>query len=141
MSVVTYAEAEGVVRSWLLTTGVAPMVTRTDGGVSIFLAMPTGSPIPAVVLSRVGGAARPRKDLPEDQARISFDCWGKSRAQASSIAYAVMSELDSLSRAQGYTLGSTSLVAAETLALVWQPDPESDTARYVVDALVTVLTA
>lgn len=140
--VVNFTEPEGLVKAWLATTSVAGHVTRTtDGGTSIFLAMPSSAPLPAVVVTRVGGGPRVTKELPEDNARISFDCWGKTRTQVSGIAYAVMAELESLSRAGGYTVGNAHLAAAEVLVCLWQPDPESDTARYVVDALVTVITA
>lgn len=136
MSLVVYANVETLTRSWLAGTSVGTLVQRSGGGTNVFLAMPTSSPLPAVVVSRVGGGPT-SSELPEDVSRLSFQCWGTSRPQVSDIAYALMGELDSLSRLGGYTSGNATLAAAEVLSLLWLPDPESDTARYVVDALMT----
>ena len=139
MSVVTFADAEPLVKAWLLQSAVAPLLTRPDTGKSIYLAMPVGAPKPALVASRVGGGPHPRGDLPHDIARMQFDAWGTTRAQASTIAYTLIGELDSLSRTSGFTAGNATLASATVLGLRWLPDPESDTPRYVVDALVTTV--
>jgi hypothetical protein len=141
MWLLVYADVENLVKQWLATTSVAPLVTRTvDSGLSIFLAMPPSAPLPAVVLYRVAGAPSPGKDLPEEATRLSFDCWGRSRAEAGAIARALMAELETLARVGGYDSGDARLAAAEVINVVWLPDPESDTPRYVVDATVTTVT-
>jgi hypothetical protein len=137
---VTFADAETLVKAWLATTPVAPLVTRPDAGLSIFLAMPTSAPLPAVVLSRVGGAPRAAKDIPEDAARISMHCWAKTRTAASAMASKVVAACESLARDGRYTSGTSHLVAATVISVVWLPDPEADLPRYVVDALFTVVT-
>jgi hypothetical protein len=134
MSVVIYADAEALVKAWLLTTDVAPLLTRDDGGVSIFMAMPASAPLPALVLTRAGGSPRPGKDLPEEEARMRFHCWGRSRAQAITIARTLVGECESLARTGGFDDGGARLAAMAVVSLFWLPDRESDTARYVVDA-------
>lgn len=139
MTAVVYGDAEAIVKAWLLTTSVAALVTRPDAGKSIYLAMPLSAPLPCVVLTRMGGGPRYGKDMPEDAARMSFSCWGRSRTQAGDIARAVVSECESLSHTGGFTLGTSWMPAADVSRLFWLPDPESDTARYIVDAMVTVV--
>ena len=139
MTVFIYADVEGLVKAWLSTTDVAPLVTRPDGGQSIYMAMPAAAPIPAVVLTRVGGGPRPRSTVPEDAARMQFNCWGKTRAQAGEISRTLMSALESLAPNGGFVSGDARLAAAEVLSVLWLPDPESDTARYIVDARITTV--
>lgn len=138
--VVRFADVENLVKTWLLTTTVAPLVT-VGTRVDIYFAMPTAAPIPSIVLSRAGGAPRRRSDLPEEVTRISFDCWGTSRAQAGTICRALMAELDSLARIGPFITAGTLLAVGEVASVVWLPDPDSDRPRYIVDALVTTVSA
>ena len=137
----TFADAETLVQQWLLTTTLAGLTLRPDGGSSIFKAMPPGAPLPSIVLSRVGGGPAERVDMPQDVARMSFDCWGASRADAINLATALAWHLETLAPNGGYTDGTARLAVAETIAIVWLADKASDTPRYVVDALVTVIPA
>lgn len=139
MIVTAYTDAESVAAAWLATTQVAPLVTRPDGGLSIYKAMPTGAPLPAVVLSRVGGAPRPQSDVPEDLVRLSFDCWGRSRSESVTVAAALVAACEGLGEAGGYVADTGRLAAAEVVSWVWAPDPRSDTPRYVVDALFSAV--
>lgn len=141
VSVVAYGDVESAAKAWLATTDVAPLVTRTAGGLSVFLAMPASAPTPCVIVRRVGGGPAVRKDLPEDHSRLSFDCWADTRSQAILIARTLIAECDSLGRNGGYIAGSVYLCVADVLSLLWLPDPDSDKPRYIVDALVTSLTA
>jgi hypothetical protein len=141
VSIVVFGDVENVVKSWLSTTDVAAMVTRPGGGLSIFLAMPSSAPMPCLVLRRVGGGPVPRSDLPTDRARMSFSCWGDTRVSAGSLARAVVAECDSLGRMSPWVSGPTTLYGADVLSVLWLPDPDSDKPRYIVDALVTTLTA
>lgn len=141
MSVVAYADTENVVKAWLATTDVAPLVARADGGLSIFLAMPRTPVMPSVVLTRVGGGPVYRKDIAEDRARISFTCWGTSRASAGVVCRNLVAACDALARTGGWESGPTLLGAAEVINVMWLPDPDSDTPRYIVDALVTTITS
>lgn len=135
----TYVDTESLVQDWLKASYLAPLVTRGDGGVSIFKAMPNASPLPSVVLNRVGGAPARGKDTGEDIARISFDCWASSREQAVTLSLTLVSLIEELGPSGGFRSSTGWLEAAETVSWLWLPDKVSDTARYVVDALFTVL--
>jgi hypothetical protein len=137
---ITYADTETLVKTWLLTTTVAPLVKRTDGGYSIYNAMPPGSPIPSVIAWQVTGGPRPRKDLPEQTARVQFDCWGLTRAQAGEIARTIIAELEWVSQSGGRVIAGSYFGVAVTQSMRWLPDQESDTPRYIVDALITTVT-
>lgn len=139
-AVVRYADVENLAKTWSLTTDVAPLVAR-PGGFNIYLAMPALSPLPAVVISRVGGGPARRKDLPEEVSRISFSCWAASRAQAGEISRVLVGELETLARTGGWESAGTILAAGEVVSVIWLPDPDSDTPRYIVDALVTTVCA
>lgn len=137
MSVIIYGPIEQAVKSWLMTTDVAPLVQRGAGVFSIYLAMPPAAPVPAVVVSLIGGGPRPRADLPVSRYRLSFDCWGSSRDEASLIARTLLAALGDLS---GVTVDGVTLGGADVINMVWLPDPDSDTARYIVDALIATVT-
>lgn len=140
MSVV-YGPVDQAVRQWLLSTPVAPLVQRGDGGYSLYLSMPSAAPVPALTVRLVGGGPRDGKDLPEGRYRLSFDCWGTTRDQAGQVALTLISQLLALGcDYDGPTLAGTTLGAASVLGFRWLPDPESDEARYVVDALITTVT-
>lgn len=136
---ITYANTETTVKTWLTTTTVAALVERPDGGINVFNAMPKGSPLPAVVLFQVSGGPSARKDLPEQAARIQFDCWAATRAQASTIALQICAELDHLQRSVGPIIDGVYLGATSAPTMLWLPDPDSDTPRYIVGALVVTV--
>lgn len=135
----TFAATEETVKQWLLTTTVAPLLLRSDGGISIFNAMPKGSPLPAVVLFQVTGGPTPLKDLPEQQVRIQFDCWATTRSEARNIALQIAVELDNIQRNGGPVVNGVYLAATSVPTIRWLPDPDSDTPRYIVDALITTV--
>lgn len=132
-----YADAEDLAKAWVLSSSVAAAVNN-----KVFLAMPKGSPLPCVTLSRVGGGIDSRSDVPVDSARISFNVWGSSRPQAKEISKKLVSEADSLALTGGF--GSTELggrlEVAEVLLWLWLPDSVSDQPRYIVDCRFTVTT-
>ncbi|MDP8971148.1 MAG: DUF3168 domain-containing protein [Actinomycetota bacterium] len=137
MAAHTQVDTELLAWHWTHTTPVAALVTREPGKYNIFRAMPIGSPLPSVVLSRVGGAPPRRSDMPLDVARISFDCWAADRTTAADIARELVGACENLSQAGAYTHAAGILLAAEVVSHIWVPDPESDTPRYVVDAMFT----
>jgi hypothetical protein len=138
--VIIYADTEAIIKTWLLDTEVAPLLQRPDGNFSIYNAMPAKSPIPALIAWQVSGGPAPRKDLPEQQVRMQFDCWGKTRAQAGDIARTLIAELEDCARTGGRVINGTYLGAAATTSMRWLPEPDSDTPRYIVDALITTVT-
>lgn len=137
---ITYADTETVVKTWLLTSSVAPLLLRLDGGYSIYNAMPPAAPVPALIAWQVTGAPRPSKDLPEQSARIQFDCWGRTRMQAGEIARTLISELEWVAQSGGRIVGGVYFGTAVTQSMRWLPEPDSDTPRYIVDALITTVT-
>lgn len=140
MTAPVYGPVEAAVRDWLKTTDVAPLVTRANGTIDIYRAMPKSAPNPVIVLTLVGGGPFPRADLPATRYRISFDVLGRSLDEANQIAMALVGELVWLGQADaGEVVGGVYLGAADVLNVRWQPDPESDTPRYIVDALITTV--
>jgi hypothetical protein len=135
-----YADTETVIKTFLLGSGVAPLLRRSDGGYSIYNAMPPAAPIPAVIAFQISGGPAARKDLPEQQTLIQFDCWGKTRQQAGDIARLLMSELEWCARSGGRIIGGVYLGTCAVQNMRWLPEPDSDTPRYVVDALITTVT-
>lgn len=139
MTAVQYTDTENLIKTWLAGTTVAPLVARSTGVYSIYLAMPKAAPVPAVVLTLISGTTG-NYDQPTMTSRIQFDCWARTRNEASSISLTLINELESLARTDGYFDGTTLLASANVVGYRWLPDPESDTARYIVDALITTVT-
>lgn len=135
-----YADTETVIKTYLLASTVAPLVKRADGGYSIYNAMPSAAPVPAVISFQISGGPVQRKDLPEQQTLIQFDCWGKTRVQAGDIARAVIAELEWCGRTGGAVIGGVYLGTSTVQNMRWLPEPDSDTPRYIVDALITTVT-
>ena len=141
MSAVTFADTEAVVKRWLATTSVAPLISRPGGGLNIFGAMPNSSPLPALIVTRVGGGVDAVAEVPSDLARISFACWAATKDSASALYRAVLGEVDTLARVGGWTEAPTTLLAGSVESVVWLPDPDSDVPRYIVDAhMITITT-
>ncbi len=135
----TFAPAEVTVKDWLATTTVAPLVVAPDGTTAIYNAMPKPSPVPSVILFQVSGGPIAAKDLPEQQCRIQMDCWGTTRTEARNIALQICAELDNLQRTVGPIVNGVYLAATTVPVVRWLPDPDSDTPRYIVDALITTV--
>ncbi len=142
MTLVSYADTENVIKRWLLTTSVAPLLLRSAGVYAIYLALPKGAPNPALVLTLVAGGPDRGHDIPQQSDRIQFDCWGRTRDESGLICRTLINELESLARAAWYTDPDTDtlLACASVLSKRWLPDPDSDTPRYIVDALITTVT-
>ncbi len=138
MTAIVYGHVESAVQAWLAGTAVAPLVQRSAGVYSIYLAMPPAAPNPAIILRLIGGGPRARKDLPETRYGVSFTCYGRSRDEASLIARTLAGELINLG-VPGVIAAGVYLGAAEITGMHWFPDPDSDTPRYIVDALITTV--
>lgn len=136
---VLYGPIEQAVKTWLAGTDVAALVQRSPGVYSIYLVMPLAAPVPAVTITLAGGGPQPRADLPECRYRLSFNCWGTTRDEASLIARTLMGALVDLAD-PGVVVGGVYLGGAEILNMSWLPDPDSDTPRYIVDALIATVT-
>lgn len=138
---ITYGSVEPAVKTWLATTSVAALVTRSPGVLSIYLSMPPAAPIPAVLITLVGGGPLGNADLPQTSYRVQFDCLGLTRDQASQLAQALIAELEWLGRGgPGVVVGGVYLGSAGVVSTQWSPDPDSDRPRYIVDAAITTVT-
>jgi hypothetical protein len=138
MTSLTLADVEGAVKAWLTTTPVGNLVAR-GSSYNVFLAMPTGSPLPSVTLYRVGGAPD-ESVMPRDLPVIRFHCWAAHRPQAFTIAKALVEALEDLVMSGGYVVGGCQLRSAQTLLVRWHPDPTSDVPRYFIEASFHVVT-
>lgn len=137
---IAYADVETLVKTWLRQTGVAALVPLPDGsGPAIFNAMPKGAPEPAIICRLISGGPTSRNDIPVAEYRFSFSITAASKAQAADIAYALIETGEDLARNGSYSDGITTLFSGRILAVRWQPDPDSDTPRYIVDALITTV--
>lgn len=140
MSAPTYGPVDMALKLWLLTGPVAALTRQSDGRFAIHMAMPKSSPLPAVIVNLVSGGPLSRSDLPATRYRVTFDCWAKTRDDASMIARTVIDQLEQISVGNtGVLAAGVWLGAASGISMRWLADPESDTPRYIVDALITTV--
>jgi uncharacterized protein DUF3168 len=140
VSAPTYGAVDVALKLWLLSSDVAPLVKQPSGAYAVHMAMPKSSPVPSIIINLVSGGPLSRADLPATRYRISFDCWGTTRDEASLIARTVIDLLEQISVGNtGILAAGVWLGAAENVSMRWLPDPESDTPRYIVDALITTV--
>jgi hypothetical protein len=136
---ISYGPVDEAVKQWL-TTATATNNTRVKAGSNIYLAMPKANPRPVLLIRLVGGAPGRRADLPLSKYRIQFDCIAASRTAAADLMLALIGDLEALARdGNGFVAAGMYLGAAEVLLMRWQPDPDSDVPRYIVDALITTV--
>lgn len=139
-----FGDVEGGVRSWARANSLLTPLLGSGTTARVFFGVPTSydpkTNGAALVLYRSGGAPRPGA-TPLDQPRLTFDCWGASKADAASLAVAVVEAIERVG--QGTALGASlrAVSASVVMGPLWLPDPESGTPRYVVDASWTVRAA
>lgn len=132
-----YGPIDVAVQEWLRDDDTH--IAATSAG-RVYLAIPKSATLPVLLIRLIGGGPKLRADLPLTRYRLQFDCVDVSRQGASALARALIADLDGLGADepgavhQGVYLGS-----ADVLAMRWQPDPDSDTPRYIVDALITTV--
>ena len=118
---------------------------KADSGVSaivgsrVFFGSPKqGATLPYVVLARIGGGDD-GSEAPIDNAVLNLSCWGRSKEEAFNTANAVRKALRTIRRR---TLASgVNLHGAIVDTLLWSPDPQDDTPRYIVTTRVTATAA
>ncbi|MET1006567.1 MAG: hypothetical protein ABWX96_13535 [Propionibacteriaceae bacterium] len=130
MTDIIYGPVDATVKKWLATR----LLT-----VAVYMAMPKAPPPQVVLVSLVSGGPAARADLPLTRYRLSFDCIAKTRDDASALSRRVMTELVELGDGGGQVVDGVYLGGADILLYRWQPDPDSDLPRYIVDALITTV--
>lgn len=137
MTLETLPDIEGSLRTWLRAqTAISSLVSNR-----VFFGIPTPSvAYPLITLSRVAGGDDPG-EAPVDEAVIQFHVWGLPQKQnGKATALAVVNALRSVLRS---IRGDTVLVSGVRCygvvvdLVLFQPDPVTDRARYVVTARVT----
>jgi hypothetical protein len=135
MSSVFVADVEWAMRTWL----------RIQAGpsIKIWLGQPQGDPtFPMIVINgRLGGS--PDLDVPLDQPRMTFDCWGPPGGGGRKQALDAMRVLvTSLTGIENTVLDAdTFAYGAYDITVRWAPDatdPDNVIPRYVVDASLTL---
>lgn len=135
---ITYGPVDEAVKQWLKDPAVSSVAAVCGG--RVYLAMPRSATLPVLLVTLVGGGPAARGDLPLSRYRLSFDAIAADRSTASAIARALLGDLDTLGRDEpGYVAQGVYLGGADVLSMRWQPDPDSDTPRYIVDALITTV--
>lgn len=115
----TWVDVERAVRTWA-------RIALPSLDERVFFGFSNDAPLPQVVLVRIAG--------PDDRCLVQFDCWAETKAEAAALAAGLATALDALAHA---VHEEAVLHGARVEAIRWQPDPESDTPRHVVEATVT----
>lgn len=115
----TWVDVESALRAW-----VRQALPSLDG--RAFFGFSNDATLPQVVLTRISG--------PDDRCLVQFDCWADTKAESAQLAADLATAIDALAR---YVDGETVLHGARIDGIRWQPDQESDTPRYVVEATFT----
>lgn len=115
----TWVDVESAVRVW--ARSVLPVLEER-----VFFGFSNDASLPQVVLTRITG--------PDDRCLVQFDCWAATKAEATTLAADLATAIDALAR---YVDDETVLHGARIEGVRWQPDQESDTPRYVVEATFT----
>jgi len=121
-------------RNWLRANGpiVAIVGTRTYVG-----ALPIGAPLPALVILRVGGGMAGTDTY--DHALVQVEAWASGGAAAEALIATVVAALGTAPEMTALT-ATTQLMGAALNSLVWAPDPDTDSARYIATMDIDVRT-
>ena len=79
-----------------------------------------------VIIQRIAGR--------DESCLVQFDVWAASKAAASALASELATALEALAH---FIEGGVLLHGATVESIRWQPDPESNAPRYIVEATVT----
>jgi len=120
----------GGLRDWLRA---APAVVALVGTRTYLGALPLGSPLPALVVSRVGGGM---DGYTYDAAMIQVEAWAASGSQAETLITTAVTVLGS--QLPTVLSPSAQLMGARLNALLWYPDPDTDIPRYIATVDVDV---
>lgn len=126
-----FREVEGPLRAWLKAhPSIAPL---TGGGRYVYFAAPDVREKPAAWLTfrRIGGGPEV-SETPIDAPLVSFNCWGRTKSAADTLAEALVNALQDVR--QPTPMGEIVAMSARVTLWTFQPDPSLATPRVVVDA-------
>jgi hypothetical protein len=113
-----WVDVEVAVREW--TRDNVPGADRR-----VFFATNDQVTDPQIVVQRIAG--------PDDAVLVQFDVWANKKATAAALAAELASAADALS---AYFFNNVSLKGMAVESVRWQPDPESNEPRYIVEVIV-----
>lgn len=128
-----YAEPdiEYAAKKWAQTD---PLLTPLVAG-RVFFAFPAGTPTyPLLTVAIISGTFD--AGVPVALPRLTFDCWGQTKQQASDLRRALTTALRSLDNVA--LTPDVHCYETTDIFYTWQPDNEAKLARYVVDATLAV---
>jgi hypothetical protein len=111
----TAVDVDAAVRDWL----------RTVVDVPVFYGVNNDAPFPQIAIMRMGGV--------DEAARYQIDVWGGTRNEAAQTASDVGTALSDCR----HDFDNVRLHAATWQLTRWFPDQESDTPRFIVEAVFT----
>lgn len=119
-------------RDWLRSQ---PDVLAIVGARTYLGALPLGSVLPALVIWRAGGG---HDGNTMDSAMVQLEAWAASGAQAETLMSTAVATIGSAPALLDLTT-TARLGGVRLNALMWAPDPDTDTARYVATLDVDIL--
>lgn len=124
-----FADVEGPVRAWLRASTTVNAVAAQR----VYLGTPKGGPQagPWITLALVNNIPLSGRGVPQTTALMQIDCWAAARADAASLAAAVVSAAETLTN--GDSVGNLRGYGASVQRHQWAPDPASNVARYSLD--------
>lgn len=133
---ILFTDVEGAMRTWLRRQ---PLVKAQVGG-RIFFGMPDdgAAAFPLVTLARIGG--KPQTGLaPLEDVRLTLTVWAGSKRTAIEVVRSICTSLQGMASEalDAEVVGYGAVVDS----VLWLPDPDDNTPRYVVDTTVTVRAA
>lgn len=127
-----WAEPTTALRDWLRTEDA---ITDLVDGRTYANGLPDNVPLPALVITRLGGGP----SLPIDIGLYQFDCWASTGSGAQALVNALVQLL--YSTPSGTPAGSVTFGgAADDPEILWQPDDLGNTPRYVVTVQIVTKT-
>lgn len=139
MTVITFPDTEGALRSWLREQEqLTDLVAKR-----IFLGVPTNATFPLISIQQVGGGPQ-AGEAPVEDALIQFDCWAYGReghwnkvqlAEVKNVLTGLLQAMNNVALDS-----STTGYGAKVLSVVATTDQPDGRPRYIVTAQVTART-
>jgi len=117
----TFVDVEGPLREY-----VRDQVASVNRRVFFEVNPKVPATLAQVIIQRIAGR--------DESCLIQFDVWAASKAAAAEIAAELATALEALAH---FTAAGAIVHGATVESVRWQPDPESNAPRYIVEATVT----